>query len=572
MSAEVAPGTHDPRALVRSPRTSTFAHMGEVYLYHDLYGFILKMSPDILAFLQEFRTPADPERVCGRYGNAFGEQTPESFVGIFLQFKCLMTPGTDELDGIWEMVGVPGPWNVWRREADGGLTFFTAWGERPVREHRLSAAEAAIWRAMDGERRLSALAGEHGMAEVTALVERLVHHDLQALKLSGVGLSFFKGRQHMQPPYLTSTMPYASYDPESDPPVEPLDDLASPEAYYRHAIADADAQFDHQETTLSHLFRDPHPALGGRRYGDALVDGLAARGLIGEGPLRVLEVGAGLGKVARAVIESLQARGHEVRYDILELSPTLATRQREELADLPVTVHQGEALTDAWPGEAYDLLISNEMIGDLPAARMTHEEARLDDESLVGDAFQSHLATLGPAGEAVARYTIPIGDAPDPFYINVGAIRFVERAFEALRPGGVAFISEFGEMGRWPVLSTQLDHPELSIHFGHLMTVAKALGFEPDFVFVMDLIDMDRDARGLATTRSYFRALQALLAASGVTLDKRAWTEDLVADLLEGHVDPETIGDLRYDKIEDRLMGLVPHEFKALLLRKPEPG
>jgi SAM-dependent methyltransferase len=566
VSAEVI---HDPRALARSRHTSTFAHMGEVYLYHDLYGFILKMSPDILEFLQAFRSPTDPEKVCSKFGNAFGEQTPESFVGIFQQFKCLVTPGDDELDGLWEMVGVPGPWNVWRLEEDGGLTFFTAWGDRPVSTHRLSPAEAAIWKRMDGETRLATLGDEFGKPEVAALVQRLAHHDLQALKLSGVGLSFFKGRQHMQPPYLTSTMPYAPYDPDTDPVPVPLGDLPTPETYYRNDIADADAQFDHQETTLSHLFRDPHPVLAGRRYGDALVAGLAARGLIADGPLRVLEVGAGLGKVARAVIESLQAAGHEVSYDILELSPTLAARQREELAGLPVTVHLGEALADPWPGSDYDLLVSNEMIGDLPAARLTHAEARLADETLEGDAFQAHLASLGPAGEVAARYTIPIGDAPDPFYVNVGAIRFVERAFEALRSGGAAFISEFGEMGRWPVLSTQLDHPELSIHFGHLMTVAKAVGFEADFAFVMDLIDMDRDVRGLATTRSYFRALTAMLAESGVTLEKRAYTDTMVADLLRGAIDAERIGDLRYDKIEDRLMGLVPHEFKALLLKKP---
>jgi hypothetical protein len=42
-----------------------------------------------------------------------------------------------------------------------------------------------------------------------------------------------------------------------------------------------------------------------------------------------------------------------------------------------------------------------------------------------------------------------------------------------------------------------------------------------------------------------------------------------MTELLAGKIDAERIGDLRYDKIEDRLMGLVPHEFKALLLKKP---
>ena len=42
----------DPkRPLKTSDHVSTFAHMGAVYVYHDLYGYILKMSPDILSFL-----------------------------------------------------------------------------------------------------------------------------------------------------------------------------------------------------------------------------------------------------------------------------------------------------------------------------------------------------------------------------------------------------------------------------------------------------------------------------------------------------------------------------------------
>ena len=49
--------------LVRSPHLSTFGHMGEVYLYHDLYGMILKMSPDVLEVLDAFEAPTDPDVV-----------------------------------------------------------------------------------------------------------------------------------------------------------------------------------------------------------------------------------------------------------------------------------------------------------------------------------------------------------------------------------------------------------------------------------------------------------------------------------------------------------------------------
>jgi hypothetical protein len=58
-------------------------------------------------------------------------------------------------------------------------------------------------------------------------------------------------------------------------------------AYYRDDVRNAEAQFDHQETTLSHLLRVPHPALAGRTYGQALADAVLAGGLR-DGRVRVL--------------------------------------------------------------------------------------------------------------------------------------------------------------------------------------------------------------------------------------------------------------------------------------------
>jgi len=543
--------------------------MGEVYLYHDLYGYILKMSPDILAFLTAFDAPTRASTVCGEFSNAFGDQAPEGFVGTFAQFGCLVHEGQDELDAIWDKFPVLAAWNVWERTADG-LTLHTAWGDRPLTTHTLNAAETAIWSRFDGETPLHVIAEDSGRATTASLIQRLVHHDVQAVKLGHARASFYndKGRQHMMPPYLTSTMPYAAHDPATDPTPVPLDELVSPEGYYEVAIQDADEQFDHQETTLSHLFRYPHPALQGRTYGQAVIDGLSGRGELPAGALRVLEIGGGLGFFARAVVEALQTLGHAVTYDIVELSPALAQAQRERTAGLPVVVHPGNALEGAWPAERYDLILCNEMIGDLPSARMTHEQAGLDRDDLEGEAYQSFLAERGPGGAAAAKYTLGLGDAPDPFYLNVGAIALVEKVREALNPGGTAFISEFGDMSRWPVLSTHLDHPELSIHFGHLSAVARAVGLEDAFVFVMDLIDMERDVEGLRTTRSYFRALEGLLGGHGVALEKVGYTREMFEALLEGRVDG-AIGDITYDRIEDRLMGLVPHEFKALILRQP---
>lgn len=565
-SAQGYPHTY----LVQSRAAPAFQHMGEVYIYHDLYGYILKMSPDILAFLSEFAEPVDPSTVCERYAEAFDDQAPETFVSIFRQYGCLVSAGADEIAPIFDQVGVHSKWKVYERTADGGLTFYTAWGDRPLTRHTLTADEVAIWDRFDGETELSEIAADHGQEAVAALVKRLVHHDLQALKLSHLKMSMFKNRQHMMPPYLTSTMPYAAYAPGKDPLPQPLEDAFSPENYYEAGIADADQQFDHQETTLSHLLRKPHPALRGRTYGQALVEALAERELLPTtGAIRVLEIGGGLGFVAEAVTRELQARGLDVDYQILELSPTLAAAQRERCTGLPVTVTLGNAMTAEFPGGPADLIVANEMIGDLPAVKLTHTQLGLDKEELAGETLQAHIAQLGRVGELINRYTLPLGDAPDPCYLNVGAMELLERVFGALAEGGSAVLTEFGHMGRYPVLSTQLDHPELSIHFGHLTLVAKAIGFEADFAFVMDLLGLERELEGLATTRSYFRALAGLMAGHGVTLEKIGYTREMFGALVGDALAADSYGDIAFERIEDRLMGLVPHEFKALILKRP---
>jgi len=56
-----------------------------------------------------------------------------------------------------------------------------------------------------------------------------------------------------------------------------------------------------------------------------------------------------------------------------------------------------------------------------------------------------------------------------------------------------------------------------------------------------------------------------LFADAGLELAKIGYTPQLLTELVGDKLDLATVGELRWDKIEDRLMGLVPHEFKALI-------
>lgn len=197
----------------------------------------------------------------------------------------------------------------------------------------------------------------------------------------------------------------------------------------------------------------------------------------------------------------------------------------------------------------YDVILANEMIGDLPAQKYTHADRDRDK-------LHPIIADLG----------VDLSDAPDPFYVNVGALELLPRVHRWLAPEGFALLTEFGHTSSYPRLSTHLDHPETSIHFGHLQSAATNAGFAAAQVeFVIDLLDFDRSLRGLCTTRSYFFALQSMLAEHGIHIKKLGYTRQMFDEICAGF-SRGCFGDIRFEAIEDRLMGLVPHEFKAILL------
>jgi SAM-dependent methyltransferase len=558
-----------PLRLRRSRHISWFAHMGAVYLFHDLYGYLMEMSPDIAGMIEAFADGVDTAETIEYYQGKFDGAEPRQLVDVLAGHAVLVDPAEDEVEGIWAFVPIKGKWNTWQRR-DDRLTLWTAWGDRPVQQIFLDPDETRIWDALDGQKRLIELRHHHDNARIVSLVRRLVHHDVQALKLSMMPWSVYARRPAMAPAYLASTMPYPSWQPGSPVPPAPALDT------YHEVIADADGQFEHQETTLSHLLRVPHPALAAvtgdngtasrtpRTYGQALADVLVARGAVPDGAVRILEIGAGLGYVARDLIARLGDAGRDVRYTIVELSPALAAAQRERLAGVPgVSWQVGDVLGVALDGP-FDLILANEMAGDLPARELTRADVGLEAES--GNADRDKLRAIC---RAAADLGVSIDDAPEPFYLQTGAIEMIARIAGWLAPGGTAVITEFGDATAWPRLSSQLDHPELSTHFGQLAQAARGAGLTAGMEFVIDLLDFDRTLMGMATTRSQFRALRALAAGAGIDLAKIGYTPELLAQAIGDRLDLAHVGELRWDKIEDRLMGLVPHEFKALICRRP---
>jgi SAM-dependent MidA family methyltransferase len=85
----------------------------------------------------------------------------------------------------------------------------------------------------------------------------------------------------------------------------------------------------------------------------------------------ILELGAGTGRMAAAVLESLAAAGAlPERYSILEVSADLAERQRERLGSLPAPLRERVVWLDRLPERPVrGVVLANEVLDALPCQR-----------------------------------------------------------------------------------------------------------------------------------------------------------------------------------------------------------
>jgi len=122
----------------------------------------------------------------------------------------------------------------------------------------------------------------------------------------------------------------------------------------------------------------------------------------------ILELGAGTGRMAATVLESLAAEGVlPARYSILEVSGDLAQRQRERMRSLPANLRERVVWLERLPERPIrGVVLANEVLDALPCQRFVVAGAGVDTPilelgvSLDGDRFVERTA---PPDEALAR-------------------------------------------------------------------------------------------------------------------------------------------------------------------------
>jgi SAM-dependent methyltransferase len=599
--------------LKKSESVDFFRHKDEIYLYHNLIGYILGMDKKVMDFLNAFVESTDPDGVMEEFAGRFSGEEMNRFITIFMDHRCLVREEEDEMEALLGYYPCRGPWVLlYDPEPENTTIGYKNRRTDAIVFEDLNLLEARIWELSEGSRSLMGILerlGDEFMAEdlkerLERIVFRWTHSDRQVMKLSRSPLYEY-GRT--LPPYLTSTMPFARYGEERERKGEEPDriDLTR---YHREDITDAREQFEVKETTLSHMFRYPHPALDGGTYGGRFAARLIEAGLIRKG-CRILEVGGGTGYFSHRFLEEIWERNpgllKSLRYAIMDLSPALQAAQRklnEPFAPV-ISYFQGDALKLPFRDGTFHIVISNEVIADLETVKIARrdlfpgegqegekaesEEGRREagadrekanektetgkSEGAVGRGEQGEA----PRNEGIAyidRYGLRCHDAPEEFYLNLGAIKFLDEIRRVLTPGGTAFLIEYGDLYRYPVESSHLDHGEFSIHFGHLIQAANAMGLQGRFSDILQFLGFLRDMPVLATNQSYFEILRAFLARRDVRLEKIAYTRDMFKDLISGKFDFFSLHPLDFVPLGERVLALRPQEFKVLKIVKPAPA
>lgn len=355
-----------------------------------------------------------------------------------------------------------------------------------VVEEKLSPLAAEILLQADGTRTLSQIFGADILndAEFKAALDFLTTQERQLIK-------FTTRPADLNDPFTpVNIVPRNLFHSERKD--QPLPDSANEQIvdFHLHGIEDASWEFDLIEPTVNHCFRFPHEALGGLDYGSRFCVATLTPEVVpllkGSSRLDVLEVGGGTGTFARAFItQAAKLNQATINYHILDLSPALMANQRKILSDLlPENQHfHQDATAFDLAGHTFDLIISNEVIADFPVASVQRGPTG---------------KWAGAGAEYLEKYDLTDKDAPETHVVNAGVFRFIERAWQHLKPGGTLIVSEYGSEHRYPARSFNLNHDEYTIHFGHLVSCATKVGFQTRLLTLKDFLSLDDQVPVLA--------------------------------------------------------------------------
>jgi SAM-dependent methyltransferase len=368
----------------------------------------------------------------------------------------------------------------------------------------LDGFQSRFWAECNGEKTIRELAKKLNttgarILEVTKDWVSITNQILRLMSISIYGLNKPQPQLIYKAPFL----------PRMAAPKSSADDVYT---YHLQTIKDGKLQFERIESTVSHIYRAPHPILGWRSYGQALIQKINEEKSIKPG-LKLLEIGGGMGSVSADVLSELKKEGKDVLYIIIDLSPALIKTQRELHQKSGVSTHhiQGNGEILGLKDSTIDVAISNEVIADFYTPLVKAKE--------VEDLLFDHEIPMSPEFFHCYR------DAPEEVRVNLGAFMLLKELYRVLKPGGLAVVTEFGYQDRLPTRAGHLDHAEYSIQFSQMISVAAALGFNLYLTDAWDFLGFRSDVM-LISGFSYQAAFR-IMERHNIPLPNITYSEEL---------------------------------------------
>lgn len=583
-----------------------YFHNGDSYfVYHNLFGYILRMSEDLVDFLEFFRGgPQNADAMHEQFGMIFSDEPLKDFISVFRSMACLLPDDTYETRKLHEMYPNHSSWVTADQTNPDNIVLYAFDSQTQNQIFRLSldAWDSRLWLMIDGARSVQEIAetlAEKDSADVSEILAKIdaalklwVHYDMQAVKMADEPNQKRRKSRYVVTPYLISTMPYKRVTVEVRTPededdiIPPYEDPAPmrPENMTVITLDDETLRLDRRCTRMATLMAKPHAVLDNRSYGRALYDVLSGYVPISGDTFSVLDVGAQTGETARDFVLACRELHPNTKLDYVLFIPDAdeAEKLKSCLADIQeIRVVTGEIdkIHKILDGSLFDLIFSNEFLACLKseAARRVMPEAEdVDIETVLktGEYRSIHATddklTFMGEGDSVSlilKYKLNLGDAPDDFILNSGSIKLLANLTKLLRPDAQLFLIEFGEDIKYPIQTFEEGKACYSQHFGVLKQVARKLGFMAQSSYWMEELSLKRDLPMFATTRSQFKAMRQMLADHGADLERKPYTTDEMGELMKA-AGRKNVIELNFEPAEDRISGLVPHSYKMLRVFK----
>jgi SAM-dependent methyltransferase len=165
----------------------------------------------------------------------------------------------------------------------------------------------------------------------------------------------------------------------------------------------------------------------------------------------------------------------------------------------------------------------------------------------------------------IRRVRLPLGrDLPEDVIFNLGPFRFVAELWRVLKPGGRAFLTEFGIEEGWPAPVKLPGHTEYEVQYSHLRQAIRWLGFQERYLSLPQFLAIKPDTKVLCTGAAY--TIQRFCQAMNKPFIVRAYTEKELQQALSDML-PKLHGCHYHDVADPAWFGLI--DFKVLLLEKP---